>query len=161
MVTGSRSASSWVRLRPLRNDVPRSPETTWPIQRTYWTGGGSSSPYLARMAAMSSGLTLTSGPRMTVTGSPGTSRMSEKVTIDTPIRTGRRRTRRARRYFVTEVRSQKSEVRNQKSEISVGLPLDSLITLADRNFRHVATLQCRARVPPDRDFDDRHRPSDF
>src|SRR6266542_2848083 len=100
-VTGSLSASSWVRLRPVRKDVPRSPLSSLPIQRTYCTGGGSSRPYDARMLAMSCALARVSGPRITLTGSPGTSRMSENVTRLTPSRTGITSVRRARRYLRT------------------------------------------------------------
>ncbi len=59
-------------LRPVRDDVPKSPCTAWPIHLKYCTGTGSSSPYLARVASSAS--SLRSSPASASAGSPGSAR---------------------------------------------------------------------------------------
>jgi hypothetical protein len=79
----------------IRMDRPRSPCSTCPIHRTYWTGSGSSRPRAARRLATSSWVACE--PSMISAGSPGERCRTRKTTTETPSRTGASRNRRRRR----------------------------------------------------------------
>ena len=79
----------------IRMERPRSPWSTWPIQRTYCIGSGSSRPSAARRRATSSWVACE--PSMISAGSPGERCRTRKTTTDTPSSTGTSRSRRRRR----------------------------------------------------------------
>ena len=77
IVIGSLRATVHTTDSRVRMDSPRSPRSASPIQRRYWSGTGSSSPYFWRISA--SPAASASVPPMTRAGSPGI--------IRTPVKT--------------------------------------------------------------------------
>ena len=81
-VAGIASAMIEVTGRPLWNERPRSPRTTWPSWSRYCTTSGRSSPYSWRSAATCSGVTELSVPTSSCTGSLGSAYMTRNDTVN-------------------------------------------------------------------------------
>src|SRR5262249_38468977 len=78
------SRTTWTTDSRVRMDSPRSPRSASPIQRRYWTGMGSFSPYFCRISSRPAASA--SVPAITRAGSPGIRR--------TPVKTIRLMTKR-------------------------------------------------------------------
>ena len=73
----------------LQKDVPSSPLPMSLSQFPYWMIQGSLSPSSASIRSRSASRTVTTWvPYITVRGSPGSTRMARKMSIDTPRRVG-------------------------------------------------------------------------
>src|SRR5712692_5582322 len=83
------------------SDVPSSPRRAALSQSAYWIASGRSSPMAARKRATTSGLA--SGPAMTSTGSPGSTRMATKTRTETKPRVTASATTRRTTYPRTAV----------------------------------------------------------
>jgi hypothetical protein len=91
-VTGSFAFSRSATGILLRNDSPKLPRSTLPIQIPYCTTIGRSRWYFARIAATATGSC--SSPASAVAGSPGRSCCSPKISTDTTKSVGTRTARR-------------------------------------------------------------------
>src|SRR5712692_5326485 len=100
-VTGRRLTISAPTGTSYWSETPSSPRRAPPSQSAYWTTSGRPSPMAARKRATTSGLA--SGPAMTSTGSPGSTRIATKTRTETKPRVTASATTRRTTYPRTAV----------------------------------------------------------